>query len=149
MGRQKRVALAAIDSTGLESRHCSQYFVRRRSRVPNLWQTTTYRRFPKLGVVCDAGYDSESNHQYCRDDLGVRTVIPAKHGRPGSRPASGYYRRLMQVRFDAAKYGQRWQVETVFSMIKRRLGSATAGRSYWSRRRDMILMAITHNIMIS
>ena len=40
------------------------------------------------------------------------------------------------------------QVETVVSMIKRRLGSATSGRSYRSRRRDLMLMVLTHNILI-
>jgi len=190
IGHRKRVLLAAIDSTGLESRHCSSYFVRRRSRERNLWQTTTYTRFPKLGIVCDvathlilaidlsrgpspdvaqfknpmtkasqsimietivadAGYDSESNHRYSREELGIRTIIPARHGRPTQKPASGRYRRLMQVRFNDKKYGQRWQVETLMSMIKRRQGSATSGRTHWSRRRDMMLMAITHNIMIA
>ena len=33
-------------------------------------------------------------------------------------------------------------------MMKRRLGSALSGRSYWSRRRDLMLMVLTHNIMI-
>lgn len=51
--RRKRVKVVAIDSTSLESHHCSRYFVKRRSRVENLWQTTTYRRFPKLGLICD------------------------------------------------------------------------------------------------
>ena len=124
--RRRRVKLAAIDSTGFEAHHCSRYFVKRRSRVENIWQTTTYKRFPKLGLICDtrthmilavypargptpdvaqlkapvekalriaaietltadAGYDSESNHQYCRDTLGVRTLIPPLHGRPTSR----------------------------------------------------------------
>ena len=54
----------------------------------------------------------------------------------------------MPVRFDREKYRQRWQVETIFSMIKPNPGSATVGRSYWSRRRDMMRMALTHNIMI-
>ena len=187
--RRRRVKLAAIDSTGFDSRHCSRYFIKRRSRVENLWQTTTYKRFPKMGVICDvsthrvisihvgrgptpdvaqlkvpvkkacqsmsigtliadAGYDSESNHQFCRDDLGVRTLIPPLYGRPTTKPARGRYRRLMQTRFNQAVYGQRWQVETVFSMIKRRQGESTSGRSYHSRRRDMMFLAITHNIMI-
>jgi hypothetical protein len=55
----------------------------------------------------------------------------------------------MQIRFDKARYGQRWQVETVVSMIKRRLGSATSGRTYWSRRRDLMLMVLTHNYSYS
>ena len=56
-GRKHRVPLAAIDSTGLESRHTSRYFIHRRSRVPNLWQTTQYTRYPKLGILVDC-----SNH---------------------------------------------------------------------------------------
>jgi hypothetical protein len=189
MGRRRRVRLAAIDSTGMESRHASRYFIRRRSREPNLWQTTQYTRYPKLGMLvdcsnhlilgyltdqgpkpdiqdlqptlrhttprvrlewltADAGYDSESNHRLCREQHDIRSLIPPKHGRPTKKPAKGRYRRLMQTRFNKSRYGQRWQVETVVSMIKRRLGPATTGRSYWSRRRDLMLMTLTHNIMI-
>jgi hypothetical protein len=54
----------------------------------------------------------------------------------------------MKQRFDRKKYGQRWQTETVNSMIKRRLGSALRARSYWSQCREIILRAITHNVMI-
>ncbi len=99
-------------------------------------------------LLADAGYDSESNHQYCREELGVRTVIPPRHGRPTTKPARGHYRRLMQTHFNKTLYGQRWQVETVMSMIKRRQGECTSGRTYYSRRRDMMLMVITHNVML-
>jgi hypothetical protein len=46
------------------------------------------------------------------------------------------------------KYGQRWQAETVNSMIKRRLGSALRARSEPSQAREIVLRAITHNVMI-
>jgi hypothetical protein len=46
------------------------------------------------------------------------------------------------------RYGQRWQVETVNSMLKRMLGSALRARSYWSRSREMTLRVLTLNIMI-
>ena len=46
------------------------------------------------------------------------------------------------------KYGQRWQVETVNSMVKRRLGSALRARKYQSQCRETMLRAITHNVMI-
>src|SRR5208283_364417 len=46
------------------------------------------------------------------------------------------------------KYGQRWQVETVNSMLKRRLGSALRARYHMSQCRETILRAITHNVMI-
>jgi hypothetical protein len=99
-------------------------------------------------MLADAGYDSEGNHVFARVEHGIRTVIPAKHGRPTTKPASGYYRRLMQVRLDRDAYSQRSQVETVMSMIKRRQGSHIRGRTYHSQCRDLRLMFLTHNIMI-
>lgn len=99
-------------------------------------------------IIADAGYDSESNHQFARQEMSLRTVIPAKHGRPTNKPAKGRYRRLMQTRFDDVNYRKRAQVETVMSMIKRRQGSYCKGRTYWSRCRELHLMVLTHNIMI-
>jgi hypothetical protein len=86
--------------------------------------------------------------EHCRDEHGILTVIPPTLGRPTIKPAKRRYRRLMQTRFNKKRYGQRWQVETTISMIKRLQGSATKGRSYHARRRDMMLMVLTHNIMI-
>ena len=99
-------------------------------------------------IVADAGYDSESNHRHAREDRQVRTVIPAKHGRPTKKPARGRHRRLMQVRFNANAYRQRAQVETVMSMIKRRQGSHVRAATYHSQCRALRLMALTHNVMI-
>jgi len=99
-------------------------------------------------ILADAGYDSEGNHSFARDAHGIRSVIPAKHGRPTTKPASGHYRRQMQVRFNRNAYRQRCQVETVMSMIKRRQGNHVHGRSYHSQRRDLRLMVLTHNVMI-
>lgn len=99
-------------------------------------------------IVADAGYDSEANHVLARDEHRVRTVIPAKHGRPSTKPAKGRHRRLMQTRFDSETYRQRAQVETVMSMIKRRQGAAVRGATYHSQCRELRLMALTHNVMI-
>ncbi|QEG36535.1 Transposase DDE domain protein [Bythopirellula goksoeyrii] len=99
-------------------------------------------------MSADAGYDSEPNHRFAREEHCIRTIIPPKHGRPTDKPATGHYLRLMQTRFDREAYRNRVQVETVMSMIKRRQGSHVRGRSYWSQCRDLRLMALTHNIMI-
>ena len=99
-------------------------------------------------LAADAGYDSESNHRFARDDHGVRTIIPAKHGRPTAKPPTGHYRRLMKTRFDHQAYRRRSQVETVISMIKRRQGNHVRGRSYYSQCRDLRLLVLTHNVMI-
>jgi hypothetical protein len=46
------------------------------------------------------------------------------------------------------RYSQRWQCETVDSMLKRLLGSALRARSYWSQTRELHLRVRTHNVMI-
>ncbi len=103
-------------------------------------------------VVADAGYDSEANHRIARRDLRVRSVIPPKAGRPTSKPPSEPMRRHMYHRFrrgaDRATYGQRWQAETVNSMLKRNLGSAMRARTAVRRRHELLLRALAHNIML-
>ena len=54
----------------------------------------------------------------------------------------------MRTNFDSETFGQRWQVETVFSMIKRNFGSALRARKYWSQNREMMLLVLTHNIAV-
>ena len=182
--------LAAIDSTGLESRHVSHYFTQRcqrhraheKARYPKHSALCDTRSHLVLGLIADrgpkpdaiedeatldqawrrqkfhtllgdAGYESERFHRRCREGLGVRSIIPTtnrgrprKDGRP--QPARGHYRRLMQQRFPKKTYGQRWQIETVFSMVKRNLGAALTARTYHSQNREIALRLLTHNLMI-
>ena len=46
------------------------------------------------------------------------------------------------------KDGQRWQIETVNSMIKGLQGSALRARNYWTQQRAIVLRILTHNVMI-
>ena len=116
--------------------------------APLLRQARARRRM--RWVVADAGYDSEPNHRVARDELKIRTAIPPTRGRPtlDGKPPVGRYRRLMASRMDRTRYGQRWQVETVMSMIKRRQGESVWSRDPQGWCRDMALMVLTHNIMI-
>ncbi len=101
-------------------------------------------------IVADAGYDSEPNHCYAREQHGVKSFMPASHGRPSRTPPSGRYRRQMRQRLDKKHggYGQRWQAETVNSMIKRRLATSVAGLGFPSESRDGWLLALTLNLML-
>jgi hypothetical protein len=187
--RRWRVRLAAIDGTGLESRHTSRYYVKRRSSG-DADPVRTYAHFPKVVFVvdcqshlilsavpgrgpgsdlvqfgrawsqaarraridvllADADFDAEWLHVAVRSH-GVRTIIPPRRGRPSEKPPAGHWRRVMKQRFARLKpkYGQRWQVETVNSMIKRLLGSALRARVEANQFREIILRAITHNVMI-
>ena len=101
-------------------------------------------------ILADAGYDSQGNHLYAREVQQIESIIPAKHGRPtlNGKPLKGKYRELMRTNFDKKTYGQRWQVETVFSMINRNFGSALRAKRYWSQCREMMLMVLTHNLAV-
>lgn len=100
-------------------------------------------------LLGDSGYDSESNHAMARQGLGIRsTVIKLNPRNRGRRWPKAHYRRQMRRCFHRRKYGQRWQVESVISRIKRRLGSALRGRSDASRQRESDLRILTHNLMI-
>ena len=100
-------------------------------------------------LLADADFDAEWVHRRVRSH-GMRTIIPPTRGRPSDKPPAGRWRRVMKQRFARLKrkYGQRWQVETVNSMIKRRLGSALRARVEANQFREIVLRAITHNVMI-
>jgi hypothetical protein len=113
------------------------------------------RKIPKSisidKLIADAGFDSERNHQLAREKYKIRSFFPALIGRQTQKPLRGRYRRLMKQLFkfkENIKYGQRWQVETIFSMIKRRLTTNTKARSYNSQCRELSLIALTYNIMV-
>ncbi len=138
------VILAAVPGTGPSPDH--SHFAKALDQ--------TARRIGFDVILADAGYDSEANHSYAREEHGVRSVIPAKIGRPTAKPPTGKWRRIMRWllrtkrKRTRAGYTQRWQVETVMSMIKRNLGCELSARTYWARVREMMLRVLTHNIAI-
>ena len=105
------------------------------------------RRIRFVSLAADAGYDAEHTHVYARSH-GVRTLIPPLIGRPTTKPPAGYWRRTMLRVLPQSRYTQRWQSETVNSMLKRLLGSALRARTYWSQCREIVLRALTLNVMI-
>jgi hypothetical protein len=114
-----------------------------------------WRRVPRrtFTAVFDAGYDGEANHRIARHEMTVRSIIPPLIGRPTEKPPTYWRRRmkrLLATRESRRRcgYTQRWQAETVMSMLKRNLGSALRGRTARSRHRDLALKVLTHNVMI-
>ena len=174
---------AAIDSTGLETRHVSRHFVHCTKR-PSYFRRT----WPKVTIVCDththliagcivtrgpsydfplfekamrraskqlkfariladSGYDSEANHRFGREVLGIHTII-ALNARGFTKTPTTVYRAEMKHQFDKKTFNRRWQVESVFSQHKRLLGPALRNRSDISRERECLLRILTHNLMI-
>lgn len=99
-------------------------------------------------MVADAGYDSERSHEYAREERGVNTFIPPLIGRPTTKGPGGFWRARMKLVLKRSGYSQRWQVETVNSMLKRLMGSALRARRYHARCRELHLRALTLNVMI-
>lgn len=94
-----------------------------------------------IRVAADAGYDAERAHVFAREVLTIKSIIPNRIGRPTTKLPTGKYRRLMALRFDTKRYGQRWMIETLNSMFKKRLGLFLRARSYWSQMREIMLRA--------
>jgi len=103
-------------------------------------------------VLADAGYDSHENHRLARTELKVRSLIKASAGRPSAKPPASRYRRSMRKQLTGSQkgkpYGQRAQAETVNSMMKRNLGDSLRARTPAGRRKEQMLRAITHDLMV-
>jgi transposase len=100
-------------------------------------------------LLADCGYDSESNHRLCRDRFGInRPVIAVNPRNLKYGSMTGHFRRLMKNRFPKKKYRQRWQVESIFSRFKRRLGYALRARTDESRQTECFLRVMTYNLMV-
>jgi hypothetical protein len=119
--------------------------------VPLASAASEVMRFDEL--IADAGYDSEANHRFCRETLGVHSLIPAKKRRSVTVIATTPYRqemhRLLQEPGDAASkraYRQRWKVETVMSVAKRRWGEALSARTDLTQRSQALLRGVVYNL---
>jgi hypothetical protein len=60
----------------------------------------------------------------------------------------GHYRQQMARRFPKRKFGQRWQIESVFSRFKRRLGYALRAHCDESRIIECLMRVVTYDLMI-
>jgi hypothetical protein len=99
-------------------------------------------------VAADAGYDAERTHVFAREVLGIKSIIPNRIGKPTLKLPAGKYRRQMALHFDKSRYGQRWMIETLNSMFKKRLGSFLRARTYWSQMREIMLRLFVFNVLL-
>jgi hypothetical protein len=112
------------------------------------------RRLADLAaMLADAGFDAERHHRML-DGLDLLGVIPPDRGRPrtaGRRnERGGFFRNFWHGCWKRVKrlYGQRWQAETFFSMLKRLLDSFLRATKRRSQHREMCLKAVTVNLML-
>ena len=97
-------------------------------------------------VLADKGYDSESNHEYVREVLGAKSIIPARKNRSKDFKTRGKYRKEMKSSYDLKQYRQRNKVETVNSVIKRKMGDCVRSRKVLNQNREILFMVMVYNI---
>jgi hypothetical protein len=93
-------------------------------------------------MLADAEFDTEANHQHIRQQLGARSIIPAKRGRSSRVGIRGQMRR----HFPRRTYAQRAKIETIFSVIKRKLSARAPGRSLPTQTRQALLLGLAFNL---
>ena len=115
--------------------------------------TAAHAVLPFERLVADAGYDSEANHRFCREDLGVDILISANKRRAGRVVATTPYRLEMVRRLGESgeeesrgAYRQRWKAETVMSVAKRRWGEALSGRLDETQAAQALLRGVVYNL---
>jgi len=106
-----------------------------------------------ISAVCaDKGYDGEGTHECAKELLGedVETVIPVRElikYRSGKTPR-GKHRKKMAAMFNKAIYNRRSIVETVNSMLKRKMGDVVYGKKPLTVAKEIKLVVLAHNLRI-
>ena len=100
------------------------------------------RTMPIGVVLADAEFDSEAHHRHVRGTLGAHSVIPNR--RRGI--SEGAFRYQMHRAFPRPLYGPRAKIETVFSVIKRKLSTKAPGRSLPLQMRQALLLGLAFNL---
>jgi hypothetical protein len=76
----------------------------------------------------DAGYDADWIHAYCREEHGVEAIIKPATCRSDGTLGGTYRSKMTKTKLQRSGYGNRWQIESFFSGLKRTTGSALSAR---------------------
>jgi len=118
----------------------------RKGMGENTWFKPLVSRAARLvditHVLGDKAYDCEVNHEFVRQTIGARCIVPIRR-----KPVvNGYHRKQMERDFPENIYHRRSLVECVFSMLKRRFGSFLQSRSLAQQNREVGLLGVVFNV---
>lgn len=91
-------------------------------------------------VIADKGYDGKKNRRFVINKLKAVPIIPVR----GHTNYFGRFRTKKKI--DGKNYHQRSKVETIFSAIKRKYGSALKSRSFAMQKKEVICKLIAYNL---
>jgi hypothetical protein len=95
-------------------------------------------------VLADGECDSERNHRFIREQVGAKSIVPARRGKAEWKKQG--IRAEMAAHFPAEQYGQRSLVESVFSAVKRKLSARAPGRSLETQRVQALLLGVAYDV---
>ena len=98
-------------------------------------------------LVADRGYDAEWLHRYCHS-LSIQAVIPMRDYGTKKIYRGESFRKMGNKQFNLKTYHRREMIESVFSAIKRKLGSSVRSITFSAQRAEMYCRAITHNLFL-
>ena len=100
----------------------------------------------KTKFVCaDKGYDSYENHNFVCNKLNAKSFIKLKKWESRRGKYFGSRNRAKKIYTDKI-YHQRSKVETIFSVIKRKYGSALRSKSFATQKKEVICKLIAYNL---
>jgi len=110
--------------------------------------TETAKRF-KIGDVCaDKAYLSEASLQFATD-MGVTALIPFKSNSAPTRPGvwnnAYHFFNLHRDEF-MARYHRRSNIESTFSMIKRKFGDSVRAKNELTMKNETLAKFVCHNL---
>lgn len=166
----------AIDATGFQLTQASDYYINRRGwKISQYWKgfygvglntlfilgrsqsygpghdgskletmrraVRPFMRSRRWVLLADGGFDVKSVRP---DDL----IPPRRTGK--KRSIASPLRKVRADLVDAARldglFGQRWKVETVISVIKRKFGDAIRARKFYLQRREPAIKMLVYNL---
>jgi len=107
-------------------------------------------------ILADKGYDSEPLHREGRAIFGndVDIWIPVRIQEPKSKRSAdkwqpgGSYRKVMYRSIDGSPYSYRAIIETINSMIKRKMGDMVYGKTVFTVKKEIQFTVISHNMRL-
>jgi len=99
---------------------------------------------PASWVLADAEFDSERNHKHIREVHHLKSIIPAKRGKKTWKLKG--VRAQMKAKFPAKRYRQRNLIETVFSVVKRKLSARAPGHSLSTQALQALILGLAYNL---
>lgn len=144
----KRKGLIQVTACGLmDSLLIASARLERYGSVRNNNFLSVVEESSKLGqvefVAADKGYDFNDNHRFVMQDLKAKSYIKVREKLMGRRSA---LRKRALRNFDEKAYHQRSKIETIFSMIKRKYGSAIRGKSRETQIQEGFHKLLAHNL---